>query len=64
VHALEINSGDKPNRALLYAALILVIFMALFVRASYVNTSKFYLRVSEGAVEVRQGTFSPGGKNA
>lgn len=36
--------------------------MGLVIRASYENTEKFFLKSASGAVEIWQGTFSPGGK--
>ena len=53
-----------PRRAalLVVAGLIPVILMGLVVHASYRNADKFYLEFGAGAVEIWQGTFSPGGK--
>ena len=36
--------------------------MGLVIRASYHNTEKYYLKSAAGAVEIWQGSFSPGGK--
>jgi hypothetical protein len=47
---------------ILSAAVVLVILMALVVRTSYSNIRKYYLKPSDGAVEIWQGTFSPAGK--
>ena len=44
------------------AGFIFIILMGLVVRASYHNTSKYYLKFADGAVEIWQGTFSPTGK--
>jgi colicin import membrane protein len=57
----------KPNaakRRLLIglAGFIFIILMGLVIRASYHNTSRYYLRSAAGAVEIWQGTFSPAGK--
>jgi hypothetical protein len=41
---------------------ILVILMGLVIHTSFYNTSNYYLRSAAGAVEIWQGTFSPGGK--
>ena len=41
---------------------IFFILMGLVIRTSFYNTSHYYLRSAAGAVEIWQGTFSPGGK--
>ena len=55
------NSAKKPL-LLIIGGLIFVILMGLVIRASYDNTGKFFLKSAAGAVEIWQGTFSPGGK--
>lgn len=47
---------------LIMTGLIIAILMGLVVHASYRNKDKYYLRSAAGAVEIWQGTFSPGGK--
>ena len=47
---------------LIMTGLVMAILMGLVVHASYRNTDKYYLRSAAGAVEIWQGTFSPGGK--
>ncbi|MGD8963262.1 MAG: hypothetical protein PVH43_12140 [Desulfobacterales bacterium] len=47
---------------LIVAGLIPVILIGLVVHASYRNENKYYLQFEAGAVEIWQGTFSPGGK--
>ena len=44
------------------AGLIIVVLMGLVIGASYRNIDKYYLNFSAGALEIWQGTFSPGGK--
>jgi hypothetical protein len=44
------------------AGLMIVVLMGLVVQASYRNADKYYLKFAAGAVEIWQGTFSPGGK--
>jgi hypothetical protein len=41
---------------------IFIILMGLVIRVSYHNTAKYYLKSAAGAVEIWQGTFSPGEK--
>ncbi|MGD9350973.1 MAG: hypothetical protein PVF71_15020, partial [Desulfobacterales bacterium] len=47
---------------LIIVGLTPVILMGLVVHASYRNADKYYLKFAAGAVEIWQGTFSPGGK--
>ena len=44
------------------AGLIISILIGLVIHASYRNENKYYLQFEAGAVEIWQGTFSPGGK--
>ncbi|MGD8343313.1 MAG: hypothetical protein PVI38_01595 [Desulfobacterales bacterium] len=47
---------------LIIVGLTPVILMGLVVHASYRNADKYYLKFGAGALEIWQGTFSPGGK--
>ena len=53
---------SRGSVLLIIAGLIPVILMGLVVDASYRNADKYYLQFEAGAVEIWQGTFSPGGK--
>lgn len=53
---------SRRSVLLVIAGLTPVILMGLVVHASYRNADKFYLKFGAGAVEIWQGTFSPGGK--
>jgi hypothetical protein len=44
------------------AGFIIIILMGLVIRTSIGNTDKYFLKSAAGAVEIWQGTFSPGGK--
>ena len=57
----NINSAKK-RLLLIITGIILIILMGLVIRASYHNTRKYYLKSAAGAVEIWQGSFSPGGK--
>ncbi|MEJ2219607.1 MAG: hypothetical protein P8X80_02225 [Desulfobacterales bacterium] len=57
----NINSAKK-RRFLFITAFVFIILMGLVIRVSYDNTAKYYLRPAAGAVEIWQGTFSPGEK--
>jgi colicin import membrane protein len=54
--------GTALSWMLLSSAIVLIILMALVVKTSYANIRKYYLKTSDGAVEIWQGTFSPAGK--
>ena len=58
----SINSAKK-RLILIISGIIFIILMGLVIRASYHNTEKYYLKSVAGAVEIWQGSFSPGGKN-
>ena len=53
---------SRRSVRLIIAGLTPVILMGLVVYASYRNADKYYLKFGAGAVEIWQGTFSPGGK--
>jgi len=57
----NINSAKK-RWFLFITGFIFIILMGLVIRVSYYNTAKYYLKSASGAVEIWQGTFSPGGK--
>ena len=57
----NINSAKK-RRFLFITAFVFIILMGLVIRVSYDNTAKYYLMPAAGAVEIWQGTFSPGEK--
>jgi hypothetical protein len=44
------------------AGSIFIILMGFVIRTSFDNTDNYFLRSAAGAVEIWQGTFSPGGK--
>jgi hypothetical protein len=61
------NSDDfnmVSKKLLLFgmAGSIFIILMGFVIRTSFDNTGNYYLRSAAGAVEIWQGTFSPGGK--
>ena len=53
---------SRRSVLLIIAGLTPVILMGLVVYPSYRNADKYYLKFGAGAVEIWQGTFSPGGK--
>jgi hypothetical protein len=56
------NKNSKKRWFFGISGLILIILMGLVIYTSFHNTSKYYLKSAAGAVEIWQGTFSPGGK--
>jgi hypothetical protein len=44
------------------AGFVFIVLMGFVIRTSFYNTDNYYLRSAAGAVEIWQGTFSPGGK--
>jgi hypothetical protein len=61
------NSDDfnmVSKKLLLFgmAGSIFIILMGFVIRTSFDNTDNYFLRSAAGAVEIWQGTFSPGGK--
>lgn len=56
------SNSAKKRLLLIITGFIFIILMGLVIRASYFNTEKYYLKSAAGAVEIWQGSFSPGGK--
>jgi hypothetical protein len=59
---MQRTNSAKKRWLLVITGFIFIILMGLVIRASYHNTKKYYLKSTAGAVEIWQGTFSPGGK--
>lgn len=55
------TNSAKKRLLLIIIGFIFIILMGLVIRASYHNTEKYYVKPAAGAVEIWQGTFSPGG---
>ena len=57
------NTNSAKKRWLLaISGFIFIVLIVLVIRASYYNTKKYYLKSAAGAVQIWQGTFSPGEK--
>ena len=56
------TNSAKKRLLLIITGFIFIILMGLVIRASYHNTKQYYLKSAAGAVEIWQGSFSPGGK--
>jgi hypothetical protein len=59
---MQKTNSAKKRWLLVITGFIFIVLMGLVIRASYHNTKKYYLKSAAGAVEIWQGTFSPGGK--
>ncbi len=58
----EQQQFDPLKKIIIFASIGLILLIALLVYTSHLNTKKYFLRTSEGALEVWKGTFSPAGK--
>ena len=59
---MQKTNSAKKRMLLVITGFIFIILIGLVIRESYHNTEKYYLKAADGAVEIWQGTFSPGGK--
>jgi len=59
---LDTTMDDPMEKAMKYAAAVLVLLVALIIGASYMNSNNYYIEPANGAVEIRQGKFSPMGE--
>jgi hypothetical protein len=59
---MQNTNSAKKRWLLIITGFIFIVLIGLVTRASYQNTKKYYLKSAAGAVEIWQGTFSPGGK--
>jgi hypothetical protein len=53
---------DPLKIILILSSIGLLLLIGFMVHTSNINTNKYYLKASEGALEVWKGTFSPAGK--
>jgi colicin import membrane protein len=59
---LDTTIDDPMEKAMKYAAAVLILLVALIIGASYMNSNNYYIEPVNGAVEIRQGKFSPMGE--
>lgn len=59
---MQNTNSAKKRWFLSITGFIFIILTGLVIRVSYQNTAKYYLKSAAGAVEIWQGTFSPGEK--
>ena len=59
---MQNTNSAKKRWFLSISGVILIVLMGLLIHVSYHNTAKYYLKSAAGAVEIWQGTFSPGEK--
>jgi hypothetical protein len=53
---------DPMKKTLIIFSIVLIFLIVILVISSNLNTEKYFMRASAGALEVWQGTFSPAGK--
>ncbi len=59
---MQNTNSAKKLWLLIITGFIFIVLIGLVIHASYDNTKKYYLKFAAGAVEIWQGSFSPGGK--
>ena len=59
---MQYPNSAKKRWFLSITGFIFIVLMGLLILVSYHNTAKYYLKSAAGAVEIWQGTFSPGEK--
>ena len=59
---MQNTNSAKKRWFLSISGVIFIVLMGLLIHVSYHNTAKYYLKSAAGAVEIWQGTFSPGEK--
>ena len=59
---MQYPNSAKKRWFLSISGFIFIVLMGLLIHVSYHNTAKYYLKSAAGAVEIWQGTFSPGEK--
>ena len=59
---MQYPNSAKKRWFLSITGFIFIVLMGLLIHMSYHNTAKYYLKSAAGAVEIWQGTFSPGEK--
>jgi len=59
---VDTTVDDPMEKAMKYAAAVFVLLIALIIAASAMNSNKYYIKPSDGTVEIWQGRFSPMGE--
>jgi hypothetical protein len=59
---VDTTVDDPMEKAMKYAAAVFVLLVALIIATSAMNSNKYYIKPSDGTVEIWQGTFSPMGE--
>ena len=59
---MQYPNSAKKRWFLSITGFIFIVLLGLLILVSYHNTAKYYLKSAAGAVEIWQGTFSPGEK--
>ena len=59
---VDTSVADPMKKAMKYAVAVFVILIALIIITSFLNKNNYYVKSSQGAVEIWQGKFSPMGE--
>jgi hypothetical protein len=59
---VDTTVDDPMEKAMKYAAAVFVLLVALIIATSAMNSNKYYIKPSDGTVEIWQGSFSPMGE--
>ena len=59
---VDTTVDDPMEKAMKYAAAVFVLLIALIIATSAMNSNKYYIKPSDGTVEIWQGSFSPMGE--
>jgi hypothetical protein len=59
---VDTTVDDPMEKAMKYAAAVFVLLIALIIAASAMNSNNYYIKPSDGSVEIWQGKFSPMGE--
>lgn len=55
------TASDPSDKLLKYGGAVFVLLIALIIGASFQNQTRYYIKASDGAVDIWQGKFSPMG---
>jgi len=59
---IDTTFDDPMEKAMKYAVAVFIVLIALIIGTSAMNTNNYYIKSSNGAVEIWQGKFSPMGE--
>lgn len=59
---VDTSADDPMKKAMKYGVAVFVVLVALIIITSFLNKNNYYIKSSQGAVEIWQGKFSPMGE--